>query len=146
MLSFKLKDTDCFVRTETNSGDGIILVVRENISGKIIDSYKFPACIEIICFEFSIYNKNGFFVFFFFFFLRYTSTLTERWILLQWIKTGMTKFNNTRDSFLVIDDFNMTPENKNMIDVLNIFYFEELIKEPTFFKSAIPSFIVLILY
>ena len=129
MLSFKLKDTDCFVRTETNSGDGIILVVRENISRKIIDSYKFPACIEIICFEFSIYNKNGFFVFFFFFFLRY-----------------MTKFNNTRDSFLVIDDFNMTPENKNMIDVLNIFYFEDLIKEPTFFKSAIPSFIVLILY
>lgn len=62
------------------------------------------------------------------------------------LKLAMTKFNNTRDSFLVIDDFNMTPENKTMIDVLNIFYFEDLIKEPTFFKSAIPSFIVLILY
>lgn len=58
----------------------------------------------------------------------------------------MTKFNNTPDSFLVIDDFNMTPENKNMIDAFNIFYFEDLIKEPAFFKSAIPSCIVLILY
>ena len=57
----------------------------------------------------------------------------------------MAKFNNTYESFLVIGDFNMTPENKNMIDFLNTFCFENLIKEPTCFKSAIPSCVALIL-
>ena len=38
---------------------GIILFVKRNIPCKIINSHKFPAGIEIICFEFSIcYNKS----------------------------------------------------------------------------------------
>ena len=52
MPNFKLKDTDRFVRTETN------LFVKENNPARIINEYKFPASIEIICFEFSICNKK----------------------------------------------------------------------------------------
>ena len=36
MVSFRLNIADCFVRSETNSGGGIILFVKENILGKII--------------------------------------------------------------------------------------------------------------
>ena len=50
----------------------------------------------------------------------------------------MAKFGNTYESFLVIFDFNMTRENKNMIYFFNTLYLEHLINEPTCFKSAIP--------
>ena len=33
----------------------------------------------------------------------------------------MTKFSNTYENFLVIGDFNMTPENENMIDFFHFF-------------------------
>ena len=54
MPNFKLKDTDRFVRTETN------LFVKENNPARIINEYKFPASIEIICFEFSFVIRNWF--------------------------------------------------------------------------------------
>ena len=57
----------------------------------------------------------------------------------------MAKFSITHENFLVIVGFNMTSENKNMIDFLNTFCLENLINEPTCFKSATSSCIDLTL-
>ena len=60
MVSFRLNITDCFVRSEANSGGGIILFVKEY--SRKNNSRKFPAGVEIICLEFSICYKEGFFL------------------------------------------------------------------------------------
>ena len=38
---------------------GCLEVERKKIPGKLITSLKFPTCVKIICFEFSIYNQIG---------------------------------------------------------------------------------------
>ena len=140
MVSFKLKDTGCFVRTNKFRG-GIILLVEENIPGKIIDGHK-------------IIHENASMKSFFLnsvFIIKIASSWDIQApsqsdeVFLNELQLAMAKFNNTYESFLVIGDFNMTPENKNMIDFLNTSCFENLIKEPTCFKSAIPSCVALIL-
>ena len=45
MFSVTVKDTDYFVRTEPNSGEKIILSVKENILRKIINSQRFKSSI-----------------------------------------------------------------------------------------------------
>ena len=49
-----------FCKDRNKFGDGTVLFIKEHIPRKIIYCHKFPAGIEIICFEFSISNKNGF--------------------------------------------------------------------------------------
>ena len=43
------------------------------------------------------------------------------------------------ENFLLIGDFNMTTENSKLQDLMDAFCFENLIKEPTCFKSTVPT-------
>ena len=45
----------------------------------------------------------------------------------------MEKFSKTYENFLVLGNFNITPENENMICFSNIFCLENLTKEPAKF-------------
>ena len=56
MLICKLKSRDCKERNK--SGDGMMLFVKENIFGKVINSHRFLVGTETIFFKFSICNKK----------------------------------------------------------------------------------------
>ena len=45
-------------KVRTKTGRGLLFCVNENLSGKIISSYKFKENSETILFEFSVSNKN----------------------------------------------------------------------------------------
>ena len=111
---FQVERYRLFRKDRNKYGGGIILFVKENIPARIINEYKFPASIEIICCEFSICNKK---------LLLGTSFLghsswdiqtpsqSKQFFLID-LKLAMAKISNTYENSLVIDDFNMTPENK----------------------------------
>ena len=60
------------------------------------------------------------------------------------LKLVMEKFSNTFENFLIINDFNMSPENK-MINFSKTFCLGNLVNEPTCVKSATLSGIDLVL-
>ena len=53
---FQAEGYSLFRKERNKFGGGIILLVKENFPEKVINSHKFPAGIEIICFEYSICN------------------------------------------------------------------------------------------
>ena len=131
MLIFKWKDTECFVRTETNSF-GTILFVKENIPRKIINKHQFPFSIETIFFQFSVYKRTASS-------LEVQGPFQSNEFFANESKLAMAKPSNTYESSLETDDFNMTPQNKRMIYVSNIFCLEHLMNKAACFKPAISS-------
>ena len=47
-----------YLKDRTKGGGGLLFYVNENLSGKIINSYKFKENSEIILFEFSVSDKK----------------------------------------------------------------------------------------
>ena len=131
---FKMHRKD---RTETR--EGLLLYVNENIPGKIINSCKFKENSEIILFEFSVNNK--------------------KWLLLGNYKTpsqndlpfinesnlALNFFSPVYENFVLLGDFNMPTENPNLRNYLRSFDLESLVDSPTCYNSINHTYIDLIL-
>ena len=62
------------------------------------------------------------------------------------ISTGLDQFSATYDNLILIGDFNVEPEEVNMLDFLNIYNLKNLVKQKTCYKNPEnPSCIDLIL-
>ena len=51
------------------------------------------------------------------------------------ISTGLYQFSATYDSFILVGDFNVEPEEVNMLDFLNIYNLRNLVKQKTCLKN-----------
>ena len=62
------------------------------------------------------------------------------------ISTGLDQFSATYDNLILLGDFNVEPEEVNMLDFLNIYNLKNLVKQKTCYKNPEnPSCIDLIL-
>ena len=62
------------------------------------------------------------------------------------ISTGLDQFSATYDNLILLDDFNVEPEEANMLDFLNTYNLKNLVKQKTCHKNPEnPSCIDLIL-
>ena len=65
-------------------------------------------------------------------------------LFVEQIKLALNTYSTTYENFLLLGDFNMATENSKLQDLMDTFCLENLIKEPTCFKSTVPTTIDLI--
>ena len=65
-------------------------------------------------------------------------------LFVEQIELALSTYSTTYENFLHLGDFNMTTENSKLQDLMDAFCLENLIKEPTCFKSTVPTTIDLI--
>ena len=51
------------------------------------------------------------------------------------ISTGLNQFSATYDNLILIDDFNVEPEEENMLEFLNIYNLKNLEKQKNMLKE-----------
>ena len=136
---FMISGYKLFRRDGNSHGGDILCYINENIPSKTVNAEGIEKDCEIVLIEFSIktskwsciglykppsQNENNFL---------YNLTLLINKLTCQY------------ENFILIGDFNMTIENKNLEIFMNLFGLKCLNKKPTCFQSKNPSCISLIL-
>ena len=111
-------------------GEGLILFVKENIPCKVLNTFRFSEECEI---DFSILNKKWLLLGI------YNPPSQNEALFVEQIKLALNTYSTTYENFLLLGDFNMTTENSKLQDLMDAFSLENLIEEPTCFKSTVPT-------
>ena len=119
-------------------GGSLILFAKENIPCKVVNTFHFSEECEIISIDFSISNKKWLLLGI------YNPPSQNEALFVEQIKLALNTYSTTYENFLLLGDFNMTTENSKLQDLMDAFCLENLIKEPTCFKSTVPTTIDLI--
>ena len=118
--SFKM-----YRRDRTKTVGGLLLYINENLSGKIISSYKFKENSEIVLFGFSVSNKKWLL-------LDNYKPLSQNDIsFINELNLALNFFRPIYEKFVLLDDFSMSTENPNLKDFTCSFDLESLINSPT---------------
>ena len=117
---------------------GLILFVKENIPCKVLNTFRFSEECEIISIDFSISNKKWLLLGI------YNPPPQNEALFVEQIKLALNTYSTTYENLILLGDFNMTTENSKLQDLMHAFFLEKLIKEPTCFKSTVPTTIDLI--
>ena len=112
---------------------GLILFVKENIPYKVVNTFHFSEECEIISLHFSISNKKWLLL------SIYNPRSQNEASFVEQIKLTLNTYSTSYENFLLIGDFNMTTENSKLQDLMDAFCLDNLIKEPTCFKSTVPN-------
>ena len=117
-----------FVPTEINMG-GLLFYITENIQCKLINDEIIPSDIDIIMFEFLIKIRTWLYIDF------YKLPSQNENYFLDVLSKVLSKLTCQYESVMLIGDFNLTVNNKNLGVFMNIFNLESLINKPTCFHS-----------
>ena len=93
---------------------------------------------DISSIDFSISNKNWLLLGI------YNPPSQNKTLFVEQIKLALNTYSISCENFLLIGDFNMTTGNSKLQDLMDAFCLDNLIKEPTCFKSTVPTTIDLI--
>ena len=135
---FHVNGYKMFRKDRNKFGGGLILFVKENIPCKVLNTFRFSEECEIISIDFSISNKKWLLLGI------YNPPSQNEALFVEQIKLALNTCCTTYENFLLLVDFNMTTENSKLQDLVDVFCLENLIKEPTCFKSIVPTTIDLI--
>ena len=124
-----------FWKDQNKNGDSLLFYVNQDLKCKIVNTSNFPTEIEILSLEPVLLNKMVHF--------RITPTLRPEFFLE--VTKALTFYSEKYDNALLMGDFNMIPENHHLKDFTDSNDFENLIKEPSCFKSTSPTTIDLFL-
>ena len=127
-----------FRKDRNKFGGGLILFVKENIPCKVLNTFRFSEECEIISIDFSISNKKWLLLGI------YNPPSQNEALFVEQIKLALNTYCTSYENFLLFGDFNMTTENSKLQDLKDAFCLENLIKEPTYFKSTVPTTIDII--
>ena len=122
-----------FRKDRNKFGGGLILFVKENIPYKVVNTFHFSEEYEIISLDFSISNKKWLLL------SIYNPRSQNEASFVEQIKLTLNTYSTSYENFLLIVDFNMTTENSKLQDLMDAFCLDNLIKEPTCFKSTVPN-------
>ena len=124
----------------TSHGGGILLYIREDIPSKILKFEPVQNNFEGFFVEINLRKKKW---------LLSCSYNPTRKNIVNHVKnnsTGLDQFSATFDNLILLGDFNVEPEEVNMLDFLNIYNLKNLVKQKTCYKNPEnPSYIDLIL-
>ena len=133
---FHINGYKLFRRDRNKYGGGLLLYVKENIPCKLLQN---PTDMELLILEFSIKNIKWLCIG-----LYRPPNENEKYFIENLMKI-LNQQSCLYDRTVLIGDFNLTTQNKNLEILMNTFDLETLIKEPTCFQSENASCIDLIL-
>ena len=107
--------------------------VNQNLNSKIVNTYNFPTDIEILPLELALTKRKWLILD-----LYKTPSLKSGFFISE-VTKALTFYSEKYDNILLKDDFNVTPENHHLKDLTDFHDFENLIKEPTRFRSTSPT-------
>ena len=123
-----------FCRDSNCHGPGILCYVNENIPSKTVNVEGIENVCEIILIEFSIETRKWLCI------GLYKPPSKNENYFLDNFSLVINRLTWQYENFMLIDDFNMTIENKNLEVFMGSFGLECLIKNRTCFQSKNPSF------
>ena len=126
---FQINGYKLFRRDRTKFGGGLLLYVREDISCKILQNY----CnsiddMELLLLEFSIKATKWLCI------GLYRPPNQNEKCFVENLSKLLSKLSCQYDQIVLIGDFNLTIENKNLKILMSTFHLESLIKESTCFN------------
>ena len=121
------------------NGGGLLLYVHEDIPGKMITTFTFAKDLEILVIEFTISKKKWLL------YGIYKPPNVSNTYFLEEIQNSLNFFYSHYENIILVGDFNMTAEDICMKQFLESFDMQNLINEPTCFKSSNPRCIDLII-
>ena len=126
---FKINGYFTPLRVDRNmTGGSLIIYIRSDIPHKILTT-KLPNDVEGLFIEFNLRNKKWIL------FAGYNPKKERISHFLNNIDTSLEKFIQTFNNLLLIGDFNSEIEEENMKEFCEVYNLQNLIKEPTCFKS-----------
>ena len=109
------------------------MFAKGNIPWKVLNTFRFSEECGIISVNFSISNKKWFLLGI------YNPPSQNEALFIEQIKLALNTYSISYENFLLLGDFNMTTENSKLQYLMYAFFLENLIKEPTCFKSTVPT-------
>ena len=128
-----------FRKDRNKSGGGLFFYVNQDLNCKIVNTYNFPTDIEILHLELALTKRKWLIL------VLYKTPSLRSEIFISEVTKALTFYSEKYDNILLMGDFNMTPENHHLKDFTDSNDFDNLIKEPTCFKSTSPTTIDLFL-
>ena len=128
-----------FRRGRNKHGGGLLIYISEKIPCKLINDEIIPSDIEVIMFEFLVKIQKWLCIG-----LEKSSSQNENYFR-DILSKLLSKQTCQYEKVILIGDFNLTVNNKNLGVFMDTFNLESLINKPTCFQSANPTCIDLIL-
>ena len=128
-----------FRRDRNEHSGGIKFYINENIPCKTVNAEGLPDDCEVTLIELSIKSRKWFCIG-----LYKPHSQNEKYFLDN-LSLALTIMSYEYENVILIGDFNLTAENKNLEVFMNAFDLESLIKKPTCFQSTSLSCIDLVL-
>ena len=136
---FQISGYEMFRRDKNKHGGGIMFYFNENISCKTVNVEGLLDDCEVTLVELSIKGRKWLCIG-----LYEPPSQNEKYFL-ENLSLALTKMSCKYQNLMLIGDFNLTVENKNLGVFMNRFDLECLIKKPTCFQFTSPICIDLIL-
>ena len=136
---FHVSNYKTFCRDRNKRGGELLFYINENIPCKLINDEIIPSDIEMIMFEFLVKTRKWLCI------GLYKSPSQNENYFLDILSKVLSKQTCQYENVMLIGDFNLTVNNKNLGVFMNTFNLESLINKPTCFQSANPTCIDLIL-
>ena len=128
-----------FRRDRNEHSGGIKFYINENIPCKTVNAEGLPDDCEVTLIELSIKSRKWFCIG-----LYKPHSQNEKYFLDN-LSLALAIMSYEYENVILIGDFNLTAENKNLEVFMNAFDLECLIKKPPCFQSTSPSCIDLVL-
>ena len=123
-------------KDKTKNGGGCLLYVNENLSDKIINTYKFKENSEIIVFEFNVSNKKllpqG----------NYKTLSKNDLSLINKLNLALNFFSPVYENFVSLSNFDLSTAKPNLKDFMSSFDLDSLINSPIYYKSINPTVLI----
>ena len=136
---FNISNYKAFCRYRNKHGGRLLFYINENIPCKHINGEIIPSDIEMIMFEFLVKTRKWLCI------GLYKSPSQNENYFLDILSKVLSKQTCQYENVMLIGDFNLTVNNKNLRLFVNIFNLDSLTNKPTCFQSANPTCIDLIL-
>ena len=116
-------------RDRTADGGGLLLYINQNIPSKPLRMHTVPEDIEIICTELYIRKQKWIILG-----IYHPPNQNEDYFLNELGKV-IDLYSQNYENMIIMGDFNMEPQTKQMEDFIELYDFYNLVKEKTCFKS-----------
>ena len=136
---FNISNYKTFPRDSNKYGEGLLFYINENIPCKLINDEIIAIDIEMIMFEFFVKTTKWLCI------GLYKSPSQNKNYFLDILSKVLSKQTCQYENVILIGDFNLIVNNKNLGVFMNTFNLESLINKPTCFQSANLTYIDLIL-
>ena len=123
----------------TKDGGGLLVYIRNGIVAHRLDSFTFAEGMECISIEVNLNKKKWVLL------SVYRPPTQSEEIFLDNLGRALDKYSGEFETFIILGDFNMTVNEGELKNFLDLYSLKSMVREPTCFKSENPKCIDLIL-